>query len=91
MYNYQTPDDPQTLRETLKIVQGMVGGHNHSFHHVQRLQNLIDACDRALSGIDQEKFCRICQGLIRETINMVCETCGRDYRQGPNPPATKVF
>jgi hypothetical protein len=38
----------------------------------------------------EAKFCPTCQGTNRQTSNMVCQTCGRDYMKDfPRP--TKLF
>jgi hypothetical protein len=46
--SYEVPDGPKMLRETLCVVQTMVGNFDISgrrHEHVARLQRLIDACD----------------------------------------------
>jgi hypothetical protein len=38
----------------------------------------------------EKKLCPTCQGYSRETTDMVCQTCGRDYMKD-NPRPTRMF
>lgn len=50
VHAYAVPDSPKMLRETLCVAQGRIGQSpldaGRRDEHVQRLQRLIDECDR---------------------------------------------
>lgn len=39
----------------------------------------------------KDKPCPVCQGPSRETTNLVCQHCGRDYALGYRPLPTKAY
>jgi|GEM_PF-6844397 len=41
---------------------------------------------RRQQGPPPEPRCPTCQGEQRETTNLVCQTCGRDYSSNDRPP-----
>jgi hypothetical protein len=48
-WSFESGDGPKMLRETLCVAQSMIGLHSSSSRrreHVDRLQRLIDECDR---------------------------------------------
>lgn len=52
MTSYEIPDGPKMLRETLCVAQARIGNSPDMFdpgrmrEHIDRLQRLIDECDR---------------------------------------------
>lgn len=48
MYRYQLPNGPKMLQETLGLAQQLVGasGDPRASEHVQRLQDVINECQR---------------------------------------------
>jgi hypothetical protein len=49
-WTYEVPDGPKMLRETLCVAQSLIGNSNlnadRRTEHVNRLQRLINECDR---------------------------------------------
>lgn len=50
MTSYEVPDGPKMLRETLCVAQTRIGNsdpdRSRTREHIERLQRLIDECDR---------------------------------------------
>lgn len=48
MYRYLLPNGPKMLKETLGLAQSLIGnsGDPRAAEHVQRLQDVIDECER---------------------------------------------
>lgn len=46
------------------------------------IQTLLDAVDRARAALRNTRSCPTCMvGGMRETVGLVCQTCGTDYGQ----------
>jgi hypothetical protein len=81
VYTYTTADSPKMVRETLCVAQATIGNsslHSHTIRqHLNRLQRLIDDCDRQRplgpDGKHGDRHTPTCGCVEIEELNMSAE------------------